>query len=88
MKNMNQTFNIITRIRKHFENKYKKNEFRDEKTLNTSFSTLHLDDDKVVFVPAEEIYAIQSIYDKMEQAQQEFRKVAEELRNNIYAVNQ
>ena len=50
--------------------------------LNSQLSTLNSDDDKVVFVPAEEIRAIESIYVKMEQAQQEFRKVAEELRNN------
>ena len=47
------------------------------------FSSLHPDDDKVVFVPVEEIRAIESIYAKMEQAQREFRKVAEELRDNI-----
>ncbi|MCL2097854.1 MAG: hypothetical protein FWH23_03740 [Bacteroidales bacterium] len=35
------------------------------------------DDDKVVFVPEEEVRAIKSIYDKMEQAQKEFRKAAE-----------
>ena len=84
MKNRNQIFNVIKRMKRHFENKYKENEFRDENTLNSPFSTLHLDDDRFVFVPAEEISAIRSIYDKMEQAQQEFRKVAEELRNNVY----
>ena len=70
-------------MKKHFENEYKGNEFRDEKALDSSFSTLNLDDDKVVFVPTEEIIAIKSIYDKMEQGQQQFRKVAEELRNNV-----
>ena len=53
-----------------------------KKTLNSQLSTLNVDDDRVVFVPAEEIRAIESIYNKMEQAQREFRKVAEELRNN------
>ena len=44
------------------------------------FSTLHPDDDKVVFVPEEEIRAIKSIYDKMEQARLEFCRVAEEMK--------
>ena len=50
------------------------------KMFNSQLSTFNLDDDKVVFVPAEEIRAIENIYNKMGQAQQEFRKVAEELR--------
>ena len=62
-------------MNKPFENKQRENdEFRDK--------TLNWDDDKVVFVPFEEIKAIESIYNKMEQAQREFCKVAEELRNN------
>jgi len=38
------------------------------------------DDDRVVFVPEEEIWAIERIYHKMQLAQQEFRKVAEDLK--------
>ena len=53
-------------------------------TFYSPFSTLNFDDDSVVFVPVEEIRAIESIYVKMEQAQREFRKVAEELRNNVW----
>ena len=54
------------------------NENRDlKKTHNSQFSTLNPDDDKVVFVPAEEIRLIESIYDKMEQAKQEFCRVVE-----------
>ena len=69
-------------MQKIIENKHsEKSEFRDEKNFQSS--TLNLDDDKIVFVPEEEIRAFKSIYDKMEQAQQEFRKVAEELRNNV-----
>ena len=71
-------------MKKQFDNKHgEKNDFQNEKTLNSQFSTLNLDDDVVVFVPAEEIRAIESIYNKMGQAQQEFRKVAEELRNSV-----
>ena len=70
-------------MKKHFENEYAENEFRDEKMLNSQFSMINLDDDRVVFVPAEEIRAIESIYKKLEQAQQEFGKVAEELKNSV-----
>ena len=38
------------------------------------------DDEKVVFVPEEEIKAIENIFGKMEQAKQEFCKVAEGLK--------
>ena len=54
-----------------------------KKTFNSQLSILNFDDDRVVFVPAEEIRAIESIYNKMDQAQREFRKVAEQLRNSI-----
>jgi len=53
-----------------------------DKNLKSGREDKKSDDDRVVFVPAEEIRAIESIYVKMEQAQREFRKVAEELRNN------
>ena len=68
-------------MKEHFENKHKENNEFQNKILNSPFSTLNLDDDKVVFVPLEEIRAIESIYNKMEQAQREFCKVAEELKN-------
>ena len=75
-------------------NKYLKSECENHKTenrnsketLNSQLSTLNSNDDRVVFVPAEEIRAFESIYVKMEQAQREFRKVAEELRNNGWAI--
>jgi hypothetical protein len=35
------------------------------------------EDDKVIFIPEEEARAIKSICEKIEQAQQEFHKVAE-----------
>jgi hypothetical protein len=38
------------------------------------------DDDKVVFVPTEDIRAIESIYDKMERAQREFRIIAKKMK--------
>lgn len=38
-----------------------------------------VDDDRVVFVPEDEIRAIESIYDKMNRARQEFRKIRERM---------
>ncbi|MDR1056051.1 MAG: hypothetical protein LBL90_09590 [Prevotellaceae bacterium] len=35
-------------------------------------------DEKVIFIPEEEIKAIKNIYDKMEQVQQELHKIIEE----------
>ena len=49
-----------------------------EQTLNPPLSTLHFDDDRVVFIPTEEIRAIEKIYFKMIQAKQEFIKMTEE----------
>lgn len=41
------------------------------------------DDDKVVFLPPEEIEAIGNILDKLEQVQQELGKVAEGMKSMI-----
>ena len=52
-----------------------------EQTLNPPLSTLHFEDDRVIFIPTEEIRAIENIYFKLIQAKQEFIKMAEELKN-------
>jgi len=76
---------IDRNLNPEYENE--KVENRDLKiTLNSQFSTPNADDDRVVFVPVEEIRAIESIYNKMNQAQQEFRKVAEQLRDSIDSI--
>ena len=36
-------------------------------------------DDRVIFIPLEEIRIFESIFNKMEQAQQEFHKVAKKM---------
>lgn len=67
-------------MEKRIDNKNRERaESLDEKTLhsplstpNSQLSTLHVDDDRVVFVPEEEIRAIENIYNKMKQAKQEF----------------
>ena len=41
-----------------------------------------LEDDKVVFIPEETIMAIESVYGKIKQAQQELCKVAEEIKKS------
>jgi hypothetical protein len=75
----------MNRVDKHLNTENDKFESSSlDETLNPQLSGFNIDDDKVVFVPAEEIRAIESIFNKMEQAQQEFRRVAEELRNNVW----
>ena len=49
--------------------------------LNSQFSIFNsLDDERIIFVPEEEIRAVRSIYSKMEQAKMEFCKIAEGMR--------
>ena len=75
----------MNRIDRNLNPEHENEQFENrdwKETLHSQLSTLLSDDDRVVFVPAEEIRAIESIYAKMEQAQREFRKVAEELRKS------
>ena len=51
-----------------------------DKNLTPEYENEKDDNNRVVFIPAEEIRLIESIYNKMEQAKQEFSKVAEIIR--------
>jgi len=53
-----------------------------KKTISSPLSTLHFDDDRVVFIPSEERRAIENICFKMIQARQEFSRMAEEICQN------